>query len=391
MANTICLSFCAFSARHMLKIASVLFLSATVHAQPALTIQTQQLTLGIERVATGLVHPWSVAFLPDGRYLVSERRGQLKLIDRNGNTRDLAGMPDVSQHGQGGLLDIALHPAFGDGEHDWIYFTWSKPDGSNTRTALSRAKWQGDSLGDVEHLFEQDRASSPGRHYGSRLAWLHDGTLLMSIGDRGRDPTRAQARDDHAGSTLRLTDTGGVPDDNPFVDDASTRDEIYTLGNRNIQGMTVLANGELWASEHGPRTGDELNHLIAGENYGWPRVSRGNDYATNQPIGVNHLPGMRDPAYIFQGRFAPSGLAEVTGTSFPEWRGSLLAGGLASQQLVRLTLGNDQNVDKIITSEVVLNGELGRLRDIRQAPGGALYLLTDATSATLYRLKRISP
>lgn len=384
MANTIC-------SRHMLKIASLLFLSTAVQAQPALTIQTQQLTLGIERVASGLVHPWSVAFLPDGRYLVSERRGQLVLIDHNGDKRELVGMPDVSQQGQGGLLDIALHPAFGDGEHDWIYFTWSKPDGSNTRTALSRVKWQADSLGNVEHLFEQDRASSPGRHYGSRLAWQQDGTLLMTIGDRGRNPTRAQARDDHAGSTLRLTDTGGVPDDNPFVDDTSTLDEIYTLGNRNSQGMTVLANGEPWASEHGPRTGDELNHLIAGENYGWPRVSRGNDYATNQPIGANHLPGMRDPAYIFQGRFAPSGLTQVTGTSFPEWRGDLLAGGLASQQLVRLTLGDDQNVDKIIQSEVVLNGELGRLRDIRQAPDGALYLLTDAKSASLYRLMRISP
>ncbi|CAN0567073.1 unnamed protein product, partial [Ectocarpus sp. 12 AP-2014] len=269
-------------------------------------IESEHLTFSIERVADGLENPWAVAFLPDGRYLVSERNGQLNLIDpESDESTVLEGMPEVNHHGQGGLLDVVLHPDFGagDGDNDWIYFTWSKPDGSNSRAALSRAKWQGDALGTVEHLFEQDRASGPGRHYGSRLAWLPDGTLLMSIGDRGSEPPRAQASDDHAGSTLRLTATGGVPDDNPFVDDADTLDEIYTLGNRNIQGMTVLSNGEAWASEHGPRTGDELNHIKPGNNYGWPDVSQGNDYATNEPIGEDSLPGMVDPVYVFEGRF----------------------------------------------------------------------------------------
>ncbi|MGD7651507.1 PQQ-dependent sugar dehydrogenase, partial [Ralstonia pseudosolanacearum] len=175
-------------------------------------LETDHFAINIERVAGGFENPWAVAFLPDGRYLVSERSGALNLVTTTGESQQLEGMPDVSQNGQGGLLDVALHPEFGtgDGEHDWIYFTWSKPDGRQSRAALSRVKWQGDSLGDVEHLFEQDRASSPGRHYGSRLAWLKDGTLLMSIGDRGVDPSRAQASDDHAGSTLRLTETGGV-------------------------------------------------------------------------------------------------------------------------------------------------------------------------------------
>ncbi|WP_301584250.1 PQQ-dependent sugar dehydrogenase [Halomonas alkaliantarctica] len=343
-------------------------------------METEQVTFSLERVAKGLSSPWAVAFLPDGRFLVSERRGQLTLVDQDGNQQALDGLP------QGGLLDITLHPAFGEGEHDWIYFTWSKPDGNNSRSALSRVKWQGDSLGEVEHLFEQDRASSPGRHYGSRLAWLTDGTLLMSIGDRGVTPARAQASDDHAGSTLRLTDTGGVPDDNPFVDDDSTRDEIYSMGNRNIQGMTVLSNGEPWASEHGPRTGDELNHIEAGSNYGWPEVSLGNDYRTNEPIGVESMPGMVDPVYRFEGRFAPSGLTEVTSNAFGDWQGQLLAGGLASETLLRLQLENGRVVDE----EVILDGQIGRIRDVRQGPNDAIYLLTDGDQGSLYRLKVVN-
>nr|WP_271910858.1 PQQ-dependent sugar dehydrogenase [Halomonas alkaliphila] len=349
-------------------------------------IETDQMTLSLERVASGLNSPWAVAFLPDGRFLVSERRGQLTLVDQEGNQQTLEGMPTVSHQGQGGLLDITLHPAFGDGEHDWIYFTWSKPDGNNSRSALSRVKWQGDSLGEVEHLFEQDRASSPGRHYGSRLAWLADSTLLMSIGDRGVNPSRAQASDDHAGSTLRLTDTGGVPDDNPFVGADSTLDEIYSTGNRNIQGLTVLSNGEPWATEHGPRTGDELNHIKAGSNYGWPEVSLGNDYRTNEPIGVESKLGMVDSVYRFEGRFAPSGLTEVTSDAFGDWQGQLLAGGLASETLLRLQLENGNVVDE----EVILDGHIGRIRDVRQGPNDAIYLLTDGDQGSLYRLQVVN-
>ena len=350
--------------------------------------ETDPLNISIELIAEGFEHPWAVAFLPDGRYLVSERSGQLKLVDpESGDISTLEGMPEVNNQGQGGLLDIVLHPDFGkasgDGTHDWIYFTWSKADGSNSRAALSRVKWQGNDLGEVEHLFAQDRASGPGRHYGSRLAWLPDGTLLMSIGDRGSDPSRAQTSDDHAGSTLRLTDTGGVPDDNPFVDDDATLDEIYSMGNRNIQGMTVMRNGEAWVSEHGPSTGDELNHIEAGLNYGWPNVSQGNDYATNEPIGEPSLPGMTDPAYVFEGRFAPAGLAEVTSAAFGDWEGSLLAGGLGSEKLLRLRVENGS----VIEEELILEGQIGRIRDVRQGPDDAIYVLTDDPQGGLYRLR----
>ncbi|WNL43160.1 PQQ-dependent sugar dehydrogenase [Halomonas sp. PAMB 3264] len=345
-------------------------------------VATDAVTFSIERVADGLTRPWAVAFLPDGRYLVSERSGALNLVDDQGHIEALEGMPEVSTQGQGGLLDVVLHPAFGDGEHDWIYFTWSKPDQNGTRTALSRVRWEGDGLGELEHLFEQDRASGPGRHYGSRLAFLDDGTLVMSVGDRGSDPTRAQARDDHAGSTLRLTETGGVPADNPFVDDGATLDEIYTLGNRNIQGMTVRDNGELWVSEHGPRTGDELNLIQPGENYGWPEVTLGNDYATNEPLGVDAKPGMTGPAVALEGRFAPSGLAEVNSERFTAWQGNLLAGGLSSEKLERFVIASGRAVE----SEVVLEGEVGRIRDVRQGPDGGIYLLTDSDQGGLYRL-----
>lgn len=375
---------------------SGLILAAAINSANAEVVQesleTDYFSLSIERIADSFEHPWAVAFLPDGRFLVSERSGQLQLVaPASGETRTLEGMPEVSSQGQGGLLDITLHPDFEEGngtkDNNWIYFTWSKPDGNNTRSALSRVKWQGDELGDVEHLFEQNHASGPGRHYGSRLAWLPDGTLLMSIGDRGSEPPRAQASDDHAGSILRLTATGGVPDDNPFVGDETTLDEIYSMGNRNIQGMTVLGNGEAWATEHGPRTGDELNHIEAGNNYGWPEVSQGNDYATNEPIGEDSLPGMVDPVYVFEGRFAPAGLTEVTSEAFGEWQGNLLAGGLGSEKLLRLRLEEGQVAEK----ELILQGEVGRIRDVRQGPDDAIYVLTDDANGGLYRLQPTGP
>ncbi|MGE4533896.1 PQQ-dependent sugar dehydrogenase [Halomonas sp.] len=349
-------------------------------------LETDHHTLRLERLATGLEHPWSLAFLPGGDILVSERPGRLARIDADGGITRLDGVPEVSTRGQGGLLDLALHPGFGsgEGEDDWLYFTWSQAGDGGSATTLSRGRLSEDALEEVETLFVQDRFSAPGRHYGSRLAWLPDGTLLMSIGDRGRDPSRAQDGGDHAGSVLRLTQTGGVPEDNPFVGDPAVLDELYTLGNRNPQGLTVAADGSAWSTEHGPRTGDELNRLVGGENYGWPVVSRGNDYATNEPIGRDSAPGMRDPVHVFAGRFAPSGLTEVSGDTFPAWQGQLLAGGLASERLVRLALEGDDVVER----EVILEGEIGRIRDVRQGPDGALYLLEDAARGALYRLTR---
>lgn len=354
---------------------------------PEITVErigTEHHDLRLERIAGGLEHPWALAQLPDGSFLVSERPGRLAHVSEAGEVTHLDGVPRVSANGQGGLLDVALHPDYGQegGEQDWLYFTWSKAGSGGTATALSRARLEGDALVSVEELFVQDRFSAPGRHYGSRLAWLPDGTLLMSIGDRGRQPPRAQDRGDHAGSVLRLTDSGGVPDDNPFVNDDGALNALFSSGNRNIQGMTVTADGRTWATEHGPLGGDELNLIEGGKNYGWPEVSLGVDYSTRRPIGADSLPGMRDAQYIFEGRFAPSGLAEVASGQFPRWEGNLLAGGLRSQRLKRLVLEGDAVVD----SEVILDGEIGRIRDVRQGRDGALYLLNDAPRGSLFRM-----
>ncbi|WP_104205098.1 PQQ-dependent sugar dehydrogenase [Billgrantia saliphila] len=347
-------------------------------------IATEHLDLRLERVASGLEHPWAMAMLPDGRFLVSERPGRLVLIGNDGEPTQLEGIPEVNARTQGGLLDVSLHPRYGDGEHDWIYFTWSKPGDGGTATALSRARLGDARLEDLETLFEQNRYSDPGRHYGSRLAWLEDGTLAMSIGDRG-DSERAQDGGDHAGSVLRLTDDGEVPDDNPFVDDNAVADEIYSMGNRNPQGLAVASDGTLWATEHGPRTGDELNRIEPGENYGWPEVSLGFAYSSDKRMGRDSAPGMRDPAYVFEGRFAPAGLAQVTSEAFTGWQGDLLAGGLLSERLLRLSLENGQVVD----SEVILDGEIGRIRDVRQGWDDAIYLLSDDTQGSLYRLSPV--
>ncbi|QJQ98252.1 MULTISPECIES: PQQ-dependent sugar dehydrogenase [Halomonas] len=347
-------------------------------------IETEHHDLRLERVATGFEHPWAVAQLPDGSFLVSERPGRLAHVSESGEISHLEGVPEVNARGQGGLLDVVLHPDFGtgDGEHDWVYFTWSQAGSDGTATTLSRARLGDDALTDVEELFVQDRFSGPGRHYGSRLAWRPDGTLLMSIGDRGSHPPRAQDKGDHAGSVLRLTETGSVPDDNPFLDDGDALEALFSIGNRNIQGMTVTADGRVWATEHGPRGGDELNLIEGGENYGWPEVSLGVDYSTRQPIGADSLPGMRDPVHVFDGTQAPSGLAEVTSEHFPEWQGNLLAGGLRSELLKRLVLEGDGMAE----SEVILDGEIGRIRDVRQGRDGALYLLDDDARGSLYRL-----
>ncbi|GGX99920.1 pyrroloquinoline-quinone glucose dehydrogenase [Litchfieldella qijiaojingensis] len=337
------------------------------------------------RLASGLEHPWATAFLPDGRYLVSERSGRLALIDEDGGITRLEGLPEINVQGQGGLLDLALHPRYGDGEHDWVYFSYSKPGNGGTATAIGRARLDDNRLTDVEDIFVQGRYSRPGRHYSGRLAWMHDGTLLLGIGDRGVDPDRAQDKRDHAGSVLRLTDTGAAPEDNPFVGDGSALEEMYTLGNRNIQGLTVAPDGTIWATEHGPRTGDEVNRIEAGVNYGWPEVTLGRDYATNQPIGANSLPGMRDPLHVFEGRYAPSGLAYVDSERFPDWKGDLLAGGLRSEKLIRLRV----NGGDVSAAEVLLEGEIGRIRDVRQGPDGYIYLLNDRSNGGLYRLEPV--
>ncbi|MCC5888317.1 MAG: PQQ-dependent sugar dehydrogenase [Gammaproteobacteria bacterium] len=330
-----------------------------------------------------LENPWALAFLPDGGYLVTERGGRLLRVDDEGGLTAISGVPEVAVRNQGGLLDVVLHPDFEN--NSWVYLTYSLGDRSETTTALARGRLDGSALLDVEVLFEQDRRSEPGRHYGSRLAWMEDGTLLMSIGDRGSEPPRAQDPMDHAGTLLRLTEDGGVPADNPFADGRNALPEIYSTGHRNIQGLVVLpGSGAIWATEHGPRGGDELNLVRPGENYGWPRAGKGRDYRTEEMYGeARSVEGLVDPVYEFLPTLAPSGLAVVSSDRFPRWQGNLLAGGLRPERIARLVIENDD----VVHEESLLLQAIGRIRDVREGPDGHIYVLTDEGEGGLYRIE----
>ncbi len=351
------------------------------------SVSSEYQSLKLVRIADGLEHPWSLAFLPDGRMLVTERPGRLNLID-GGEVTEIGGVPDVHVQNQGGLLEVSVHPEYESEGSDWIYLTYSKANGDGTTTALARARLDGDELTDFEELFTQDRYSDPGRHYGSKLAWTADGKLLMSIGDRGAEPPRAQDLGDHAGKLLRLNDDGSVPEDNPFVDHDDALPEIYSYGHRNIQGLIVHPEtGHIWATEHGPRGGDELNLVRAGENYGWPEASKGLNYRTQEPYFEDtqrSVEGMIDPVIDWTPSIAASGLAYVPEDSaFEMWRGNLLAGGLRSEQIRRVHFIDGEPVHE----EELIRGKVGRIRDVRMGPEGWIYLLSDHSDGGLYRLE----
>ncbi|MEE4297148.1 MAG: PQQ-dependent sugar dehydrogenase [Wenzhouxiangella sp.] len=346
--------------------------------------RTEYQPVRIQTVAENLAHPWSIDFLPDGRMLVTERTGQLNLIDSDGSITVIDGTPEVAAQRQGGLLEVLVHPNFED--NGWVYLTYAKADASGmTATALARGRLDGDRLVDVQDIYVQERFSDPGRHYGSKLAWLPDGTLLMSIGDRGSEPPRAQAMNDSAGKLLRLTEDGSVPPDNPFVGRDDVLPEIFTLGNRNIQGLMVHPEtGQIWSSEHGPRGGDELNLMTAGANYGWPVVSRGRDYRTEEQFGdsVRSHPDMVEPVIDWTPSLAASGLAVLVDDHFPAWQGNFLAGGLRTEQIRRVVFENGEPVYQ----EELLRGKMGRVRDIRVGPDGNIYVATDSPSGAVYRI-----
>lgn len=348
---------------------------------------TQYHRVQLVKVAGPFENPWAVAFLPDGRMLVTERPGRLTIVDGSEVT-PVTGTPDVHAQGQGGLMEVAVHPAYE--ENGWIYLTWSKPDGEgNTATALVRGRLDGTSFTDMQELFVQDRYSSPGRHYGSKLAWTPDGHLLMSIGDRGANPPRAQNLADHAGTLLRLNDDGSPADGNPFAGRDDALPEIYTYGHRNIQGLIVNPEtGDIWSTEHGPRGGDELNIHHAGANYGWPVATLGLDYRSQEEFPHSETRygadrGMVDPFYEFLPTHAPSGLALVTSDRFPRWKGNLLAGGLRSERIRRIVF--DEN--EVLHEEELLLEAVGRIRDVREGPDGYIYVVTDLANGALYRIE----
>ena len=337
-------------------------------------------------VATGFDHPWGLAFLPDGRLLVTERSGRLRTVTAGRlDPIPIGGVPRVRASGQGGLLDIALHPGFP--ENGWVYLSYAAGQWQRAGTEVARGRLRGNRLEEVEVLFRALPKSGGGRHFGSRLRFAPDGHLFVTLGERG-DRHRAQDPGDHAGSIVRLRDDGTVPPDNPFVGVDGARPEIYTVGNRNVQGLAFHpGTGTLFAHEHGPRGGDELNIVRAGVNYGWPVISYGREYTTGVPVGEGpRRDGMAQPVHQWTPSIAPSGLTVYDGERFPGWRGNLFVGALKFRLLARLVLDGE----RVIHEERLIEGRYGRVRDVRTGPDGLIYLLTDAP-APYGALLRLEP
>jgi len=343
-------------------------------------INSTQTSFQLERVVGGLEHPWAMDFLPNGDILISERPGRMLRLS-GGELMNVVGLPDIYSTGQGGLLDIAVHPDFQDNK--FIYFTYSASGVGGTGTVLYRARLEGGRLRDGEQLYQLPRFTRTNVHFGSRLVFAPDGTLYMSIGERG-ERQRAQQLTDAAGSTLRLNPDGSIPGDNPFVNRDNALPEIYSYGHRNAQGMAVHPDtGRIWQHEHGPRGGDEVNIIKAGANYGWPRVSFGEEYRGGSIGTGSDAPGIEAPLIHWTPSIAPSGMSFYTGNLFQEWQGDLFVGALAGQHLRRLELEGKRVVDQ----EVLLQGRIGRIRDVKVGPEGYLWLLTDEQNGSLYRLK----
>jgi len=325
-----------------------------------------------------------VALLPDGRFLVTERPGRLRIIDRDGRMGPpIGGVPQVHARGQGGLLDVALDPQFS--ENHRIFFSFAEPgSGGLAGTAVGRARLTDSALADLTIIYRQQPKVDGNNHFGSRLVFSREGLLFITQGERFSYPQMAQDLSVLLGKIVRVTVDGTIPPDNPFVNRSGARPEIWSYGHRNVQAAALdPATGQLWTVEHGAMGGDELNHPEAGKNYGWPVITYGRDYS-GRSIGIGAVKeGMEQPVYYWDPVIAPSGMTFYTGNAFPGWQGSILIGGLASQVLVRLELENGR-----VTRETRYLGELGqRIRDVQEGPDGFLYLVTDEDPGALLRIR----
>jgi glucose/arabinose dehydrogenase len=363
--------------------------------QPAFAGQTrapeEKLGVAFEvvTVAEGLQNPWGLAFLPDGRLLVTEKPGRLRIVGKDGTLSEpVAGLPPVDARSQGGLLGITLDPAFA--KNGLIYWSYAEPreDGTNN-TAVARGRLAEDGAARVENvqvIFHQAPSMSSRQHYGGRLVWGRDGTLFVTLGDRSIPDGRMQAQrmDGLIGKVVRINADGSIPKDNPFVGKEGVRPEIWSIGHRNIQAATLHpSTGELWEVEHGTRGGDELNVARKGKDYGWPTIAYGIEYKGGAITGgITQQAGMEQPVYYWDPVIAPSGMVFYTGSLFPAWKGSLFIGGLLSTNVVRLTLKGE----KVTGEERLIQDLKERIRDVVQGPDGALYLATDNPKGRVLKL-----
>src|SRR5689334_12483085 len=341
--------------------------------------------LMVETIATGLANPWALAFLPDGRLLVTERAGRMRIVGKNGKLSPaLAGVPQVAARGQGGLHDVVLDRDYTQSKI--IYFCFAEPANGGARTSLARARLADEGapkLDDVKVIFRQEGPLSSGNHYGCRIVQGRDGNLWLTMGDHFTYRDEAQNLANHIGKIVRVTPDGAVPADNPFVGRTDAKPEIWSYGHRNSQGAALHpASGKLWEHEHGPRGGDEVNIPLAGKNYGWPVIGYGIDYSGAKIHEATAKPGMEQPVKYWVPSIAPSGMTFYTGDLFPAWKDSLFVGALAGQILVRLELKGDA----VGSEERLLRTLNERIRDVRMGADGALWLATDNSAGRILRV-----
>jgi len=350
----------------------------------AQTIQSEKQSFRVVTLTQGLQHPWSLAFLPDGRLLITERAGRLRIVQKDFtlDPKPISGLPKIIAGGQGGLFDVVLHPQYS--QNGWIYFAYSEAGKGGWGTALARGKLVGHQMTDVQVLFSMEPKTRSNQHFGGRIVFDEAGYMYLTLGDRG-EMARAQLLGDHAGSIIRLHDDGRVPKDNPFVNTAEAKPEKFTLGNRNVQGVAIHPKtGEVWTHEHGPQGGDEINIIKPARNYGWPIITHGVNYGTGTKIGEGTAKaGLEQPLYVWVPSIAPSGMAFYKGNAFTNWNNNLFIGALRAETLVRIELSGD----KVVHEERLLKGSIGRIRDVRLGPDQFIYLLTDERAGGLYRLE----
>ena len=345
-------------------------------AEPAVAVKAVD-------VARGLEHPWGLAFLPDGRLLVTERAGRLRVVGRDGRlSAPLTGVPRVVARGQGGLLDVALSPSF---EADrQVYLSFAEPADGGARTAVARATLAEEGLRETTVIFRQKQARAGANHFGSRLVLTRDGHLFITMGDRYDARDQVQDLGTHFGKIVRVRTDGTVPPDNPFVNTARALPDIWSFGHRNVQGAALHpGTGRLWAHEHGAMGGDEVNVVLAGRNYGWPVITHGVDYSGAKIGEGSAKAGMEQPQHVWVPSIAPSGMAFVTSSRLPGWRGSLVIGSLKFRLLARLSL----DAERVTGEQRVLQPLGERIRDVRQGPDGHLYLLTDESQGAVLRVE----
>src|SRR6478672_1441869 len=371
---------------------SVLVLAGTLVAgggasAPAQVFHSSAGDVVVQTAASGLDHPWAIAFLPDRRMLVTERPGRMRIVGKDGTLSPaLADVPQVFASGQGGLHDVMLDRSFA--QNHILYFCYAEPVEGRARTALARARLIDEGtarIGDIEVIFRQAGPLSSGNHFGCRIVQTPDDNLFVTTGDHFTTRDQAQNLGNDLGKIIRIRPDGAVPPDNPFVGKAAARPEIWSYGHRNPQGLTLHpVTGKLWEHEHGPRGGDEVNIIEKGKNYGWPVIGYGIDYSGAKIHETTAKDGMEQPIKYWVPSIAPSGMAFYTGKLFPKWNGSLFTGALAGKMLVRLSL----NGNAVTGEERLLQNLYERIRDVRQGPDGALWLLTDNPAG---RILRVSP